>query len=259
MVGTILALDIIAATPHITRANILLDNQAAIRALASREVYKPGRYLLDIFHDTLDDLLQRRPNLQIHLAWVPGHEDVVENEEADVRAKEAAERKVANSALTIAHFPSPLPRSVAALKAAYQKATTPQWMDLWRASPRAARLSKFADIQVGRRVLKLYRDLSRRDASLLTQLRTGHIGLHRYLHCIGVADSPRCPACNEVETPRHYLLLCNRYQERRRKLRREVKGILSMRTLLDKPGNREALFQYVHGTARFSHYLPDPE
>ncbi|THH18945.1 hypothetical protein EUX98_g8873 [Antrodiella citrinella] len=51
VVGTILALDIIESQPRIRAATILLDNQAAIKALAQRRP-RPGQYLVNLFHKT---------------------------------------------------------------------------------------------------------------------------------------------------------------------------------------------------------------
>lgn len=55
VIGAILALDIIRACPRATAATIMLDNQAAIRALSSGRG-KAGQYLLDLFHAELGSL-----------------------------------------------------------------------------------------------------------------------------------------------------------------------------------------------------------
>ncbi|KAJ7727140.1 hypothetical protein DFH07DRAFT_722189, partial [Mycena maculata] len=61
------------------------------------------------------------------------------------------------------------------------------------------------------RVLNLYKDRSRAEASIITQLRTGHVGLNAPLHCIKVVDSPMCTRCGVPETVSHYLLVCRRF------------------------------------------------
>ncbi|KAE9391865.1 hypothetical protein BT96DRAFT_754846, partial [Gymnopus androsaceus JB14] len=58
---------------------------------------------------------------------------------------------------------------------------------------------------------KLYADLSHPEASILTQLQTGHTGLNHHLHQIGAADSPNCAHCNVPETMEHFLLTCQHY------------------------------------------------
>ncbi|KAJ7621719.1 hypothetical protein DFH06DRAFT_906911, partial [Mycena polygramma] len=119
LTGTVLALDIAGATPHIRSVTILLDNQSGIRALAANRP-QPGQYLIQEFHRQLRRLLKARPHLQgnIHLAWVPGHADVVGNELADKAAKEAAEGEtdiVFGGKVNL--FKSALPASVAARRA----------------------------------------------------------------------------------------------------------------------------------------------
>ena len=48
--------------------------------------------------------------------------------------------------------------------------------------------------------------LTRQQASILMQLRSGHIPLQAYLHRFNLADSPICPSCgNEPETDTLYL------------------------------------------------------
>jgi ribonuclease HI len=73
LLGTILALDIIQKARRITDATILLDNQAAIRSLQLRRP-RPGQYLVNEFYSQLDSLLSSKPDLTIHIGWIPGHE-----------------------------------------------------------------------------------------------------------------------------------------------------------------------------------------
>jgi ribonuclease HI len=90
VVGAILALDIIAATPRLTDVDILIDCQPAITALAAPKP-QPGQYLLAAFHAVLARLLRVRRTLKIRLHWVPAHVGITGNEAADVCAKEAAQ------------------------------------------------------------------------------------------------------------------------------------------------------------------------
>ncbi|OSC98383.1 hypothetical protein PYCCODRAFT_1335524, partial [Trametes coccinea BRFM310] len=64
-------------------------------------------------------------------------------------------------------------------------------------------------------VHKLYRGLNRQQCSVLTQLRSGHVGLNAYLARIRAIDSPLCLTCNTPETVSHYLFTCKRYSEQR--------------------------------------------
>ncbi|KAI0780361.1 hypothetical protein BD413DRAFT_457113, partial [Trametes elegans] len=44
-------------------------------------------------------------------------------------------------------------------------------------------------------VHKLYQGLSRQQCSILSQLRSGHVGLNAYLARIHAVDSPLCQSC----------------------------------------------------------------
>ncbi|KAJ7621634.1 hypothetical protein DFH06DRAFT_906250, partial [Mycena polygramma] len=119
--GAILALDIVRECPRIRRVCILIDNQAAIRVTQSvRGGQQPGRYLLDIFHRKIAALLRAKPHLSFKIVWSPGHEGVEGNEKADGEAKSAAEGSSTPLRRRIKEFDCALPRSSAALKAAYK-------------------------------------------------------------------------------------------------------------------------------------------
>lgn len=207
VVGLLLTLGIIWAVPRTNTVTILADNQAAITAPKNPR-RQPGRYLLEAFNDELAKLRKARPHLKIHITWIPGHEDVVGNERADTAAKEAAEGDTTPLKRRIPVLDGELPTSIAALKATRKKQAATEWASSWQDSPRAAKLQHFDRAPPAKRVLKLYAELPRRDASLLTQLRTGHVGLNQFLQCISTVDSPLCIRCNTDETVRHYLLNC---------------------------------------------------
>lgn len=61
--------------------------------------------------------------------------------------------------------------------------------------------------------------MTKGQAALYIQLRTGHAPLNRHLHRIKATDSPVCPACNNAhETVHHYLLICPATERHRREL-----------------------------------------
>ena len=90
-------------------------------------------------------------------------------------------------------------------------------------------------------------------ASLLVQLRTGHMPLQAYLHSIGKADSPVCPKCKKGDkTVGNYLTACKMFTGQRgcmeRHMRRAAK---SVNILLTNTKAFLSLFQYIHDTRRF--------
>ena len=73
--------------------------------------------------------------------------------------------------------------------------------------------------------------------SIISQLRTGYVGLNEYLHKCNFKDSDLCK-CGAKETVSHYLLECNEFDTARELMRKKLFktcGIihLNMNLLLD--------------------------
>ncbi|KAF9032300.1 hypothetical protein BDZ89DRAFT_894472, partial [Hymenopellis radicata] len=63
----------------------------------------------------------------------------------------------------------------------------------------------------GPKVERMYKPLSRAEASTLTQLRTSHIGLNAHLYRTRTIDSPLCRRCGVPETVTHFIMSCRRF------------------------------------------------
>lgn len=68
----------------------------------------------------------------------------------------------------------------------------------------------------GRHTLDLYDILNKKEASILVQLRTGHSRLNGFLFKINISDTDQCACGQGVETSRHFLLFCPRFENQRR-------------------------------------------
>ena len=84
------------------------------------------------------------------------------------------------------------------------------WKRHWKGSPRYAQLRSIDKLAPSKKFLGLIKGLDRCQASLLTQLRMGHISLNRHLFHIHKVESPVCPHCQglTVKSVRHVLLDC---------------------------------------------------
>ncbi|KAI9070077.1 hypothetical protein FKP32DRAFT_1558540, partial [Trametes sanguinea] len=102
----------------------------------------------------------------ITVVWVLGHKGVAGNEHADMEAKDASmgDETDLPPALQCLRH---LPKSQSALKATYKK----------------TRLAR---------------------TCIITQLQSGHVGLHAFLHHIKAVSSPLCPTCQCPETVHHW-------------------------------------------------------
>ena len=110
-----------------------------------------------------------------------------------------------------------------------------------------------------KKYLKLIEGLSRSKASLLIQLRTGHVPLSSHLHRIHCADSPICAHCRmAVETVLHYITLCPAFNNHRMLLLREGRRhALSLPRLLNDTKLIPHLFRYIARTGRFRETFGD--
>ncbi|KAJ7688937.1 hypothetical protein B0H14DRAFT_2243001, partial [Mycena olivaceomarginata] len=101
-------------------ATALIDNQAAICAVANPRP-QPAQHLVQLFHQTLRDLQRRRRTFKLHIAWIPGHNDVEGNEVVDAEAKGQHNSPAPSTPCTI------LPVSIAAMKASHKKRVARDW------------------------------------------------------------------------------------------------------------------------------------
>lgn len=253
--GAILGLNIIESVPRIRRATILIDNQATLPAIEEQPA-KSGQYLTALFNHNLERIKRRRKKLHVHLTWVPGHSDVYGNEKVDGKAKRAAKGETVGIPERWQKILMKLPTSAAATRAEHKKWMAAEWKRAWRGSKHGKRMAKFDKTAPGKIPLRLYQDLSRRQCSILTQLRSDHIGLNQYLARFGRVNSSMCNKCNVPETVDHFLIKCRRYNAQRDKLKRDVKRpFITKRILLGSSKHRKALLDFVDATGRLARHL----
>jgi hypothetical protein len=177
------------------------------------------------------------------------------NERADEEAKAAAQ----GNSSTPADQPSflhckPLPISISALRQENLAALRKRWKHRWKTSPRYPRFKDIDNDLPSKKFLCLINDLDRHQASLIAQLRTGHIPLNDHLFRIRCSETPTCPHCEglTVETVCHYLFECPHYQHEHHALCQKLKrNTDSLSFLLSKPEATKPLLRYIHATKRF--------
>jgi hypothetical protein len=68
----------------------------------------------------------------------------------------------------------------------------------------------------GKHTRRMYDDLSKRQASILAQLRTGMTPLNGYLHNIKAVETNLCDCGEAVESREHFIFHCVRWSEQRK-------------------------------------------
>ena len=98
--------------------------------------------------------------------------------------------------------------------------------------------------------MKLINPLSQKQASIIMQLHTGHIGLNKHLHHIKCSDTPYCPNCDEnaFEDTHHFLFDCIGYQHECSILHRNFRHLHDLSYLLINPAATLPLLKYIHST-----------
>jgi ribonuclease HI len=252
-VGLILALELLRGENRVGRATIAADNLAAITRTASDQS-APSQYLWDMFHARWGMVQKKHKGIKLTIRWVPGHEGVTGNEEADRLAKKAIEVGSSRQSKLPAPLRSGLPRSRAAAQRALQEGLKKRAERVWKTSPRYGKLKEADETIPSKKFLRLTEGLPRKKASILIQLRTGHVPLQAHLYRIKKADSPICAQCKTGhETVHHYLMVCRAFTEQRRRMQRDGGREASiMAKLMSKEKLIPVLFRYIAQTKRFA-------
>jgi ribonuclease HI len=260
--------------------SICSDSQAFLKALGNQRPHT-GHYILDKVHDLGEDLhakqdrlinsIERREALaegrswkgrkrgvvDLQLHWVPGHCDFARNEKADEEAKKAAQGLTSDAKLLPPFLKKRLPASISALRQGFRSQLLKTWKRRWKGSPRFTLHRPIDKSAPSKKYLKLIKGLDRCQASLLTQLRTGHIGLNHHLFHIHKVESPVCPHCRglTVETVKHVLLDCPFYRRERHILQLKLRrNTASIPFLLSNPVAVKHALTFIRSTGRFREY-----
>lgn len=199
LVGTLL--DIINRRgTSVPQVSIWSDSQTAIRMVTRQETGSGATIVQGILRAVnYYSILQGRLAIQ----WIPNKAAIPGHVEADRQAKLATNSTVAQPDL---HNPMP-------------DSATHEWhmlRDRILAKARQRQWSTGRSLLAidsalpGRHIAKLYDKLNKKEASILSQLRTGHARLNRFLAKINVTESGQCECGQGEEIVRHFVLFCPR-------------------------------------------------
>ena len=156
--------------------------------------------------------------------------------------------------------------SLSALRQESKAKIQRRWARRWKTSPRCCHMGGIDKSVPSKKWMELTKSLSRKQASIIMQLHTGHIGLNKHLHHIKRSDSPHCPNCDEnaTETVHHLLFDCTRYRHKQSILHRELRRRThDISHLLTHPAATLPLLKYIHATGRlkqtFGAICPDDQ
>jgi ribonuclease HI len=234
--------------------SLYIDNQSVISAI-SKPKANPGQYL--VHHARL---LANRAACKLGIHWISSHSKVRGNEKVDELAKEAADGK-SSARVSLPHIlRDALPISASAAKQEHLSKLKTKWDKQWEDSDRSTRMGTIDDNFPFNSFRKRTYLLTRNQASLMIQLRCGHIPLNAYLFRIGKSESELCQACLEREeapqarcreTIKHFIFECESFSQERDEL---VKAIsmrhFNLHDIMNNTDYMRALASYINKTGR---------
>ena len=231
-------------------SRIFSDSQAAMKSLAKPK-RQSGQAIIARILDEIDALHLTTPSYALRLEWVPGHVGIEGNEKADQAAKSAAIEKI-----------NPMTQSTILKSAraneihqAIEREQQNQWVN---GKGTAAHLPNITKRNITKwqpkQSSRIYGMLSKRKhIAWIARLRTGHCSLNSYLERFNIIDDAIGPGCGDAtETVHHFLLVCEKYERLRDRMRKEVGvGGMKMEKLLGDSRRIKATVEFIESTERF--------
>ena len=260
LIGIVLAMHLLLTEKHRNvPCAIGTDNHAALEAYNTNlrnPAHQAAREAL-----RLGNMLQKRTKgkqYALTLRWTAGHVGILGNELADVEAKRAAGGHTSDKSSLPPFLRRTLTVNPSAILRKSKAELKRKWDAAWKRSHRSKKIAKIDNKTPSAHLLRIISnaDISRRSASLVTQILTEHIPLNEYLNRFKLVDSPRCPACRSgSESVRHFLLECPIYVHERwllEKWCRKRNKALTLENLLDNEEAIKPLTNFIHASLRFS-------
>ena len=252
--GALLATWILRNSPEVIgkQVSLYIDNQSLVTALAGTKA-NSGQYLLNETSFMANEL-----PCKLTIRWISSHSEVKGNEAADKLAKEAAGGRSSSSADLPHLLRSSLPISASATKQEYNVELNKKWQAIWANSPRKNRFTQLDPEFPFNNFRKRLFKLTRKQTSIIMQLRTGHVPLNFYLHRINKTDSDRCTRCHEheadeqeVETTNHFLFICPAHNEARKELIAKIgRSRLKLSIIMKNTNYMKSLVTFINRTKR---------
>jgi ribonuclease HI len=255
IIGAILAIWSVSARPETVgkKVSLYIDNQAVLASITNPKAAS-GQFLSKHLNMLAN---ASASNLGIH--WISSHSKVRGNEKVDELAKEAA-NGLSSPTNSLPHIlRTPLPVSASASKQEYHEKLKEKWEAKWKDSDRGRRIALIDDNFPYNSFRKRTYALTRNQASMMIQLRCGHVPLNGYLFKIGKSETEDCQGCldpeNDIqcsETVNHYLFECEAFDQEREELIARIKRRhLNLRDIMSKTDRMIALAKFVTKTGRF--------
>jgi ribonuclease HI len=253
-IGAILATWLLKTRPETIgkRVSLYIDNQSVISSISNPKATS-GQHLVRHLIALANGLA-----CNLGIRWISSHSKVRGNEKVDELAKDAADGR-SSARINLPHLlRNPILTSASATKQAYHRTLKAKWEILWGKSDRSRRFAAFDEDFPFNSFRKRTYQLTRSQASLMIQIRSGHIPLNGYLFKINKSNTEFCQACEEDETNmqcretvKHFLFECPSYsQEREDFVEKITRSHLNLKDIMLNTDHMRALAAFVNRTGR---------
>jgi hypothetical protein len=147
--------------------------------------------------DEVRQLTDRLREDQLTIAWIPGHFDIIGNEQADLHAKSARYKEKIDITTII---------DIHEINRKIDRKIVKKWQKHYLKSHKA---KWYKEIEPQVTAKTKLTDSNRRKEVILTRLRLGRCNLNAYKFKIKQHPTGLCDTCKVPETIEHYLINCN--------------------------------------------------
>jgi ribonuclease HI len=252
--GALLATWLISKNPDTIgkKVSLYIDNQSVISAIRNPKATS-GQHLTQYLN-----LMANSLNCYLAIRWISSHSEVKGNEKVNSLAKEAASGRSSRSTDIPPILRSSIPISASATKQGYLVKLKNKWAALWAASDRSGRATLADDTFPYNSSRRRFFFLSRNQASIIMQIRSGHIPLKRYLYNIKKTNSDICQDCEDEEngihcreTVNHFIFECPAHEKERDEMLGKIKrSNFNFKDIMSNTDYMKALANYVNNTER---------
>lgn len=204
LAGCLAAVQRIDTTTAERNVEIYSSNLGMIQALTQPRL-QSGQWLIEKIYQKLATLY--RDNYRIRIVWVPGSK--LKEDPLGARAKANAKKSTRRGQIADGN-------GNAARSTTLRIAKEARTEDRQRTFTTGREIREIDYAVSGRHIRKLYDALTKDQARILVQLRTGMIRLNKYLFRISAAETEECECSEEAETREHFLFRCKRWDRQRR-------------------------------------------